>query len=317
MPSHTRPLKGLVGDSPAMLRLTDQVRRLGSFDLPVLVLGETGSGKELVARALHATSLRRSRAFVAVNCGAVDAGTAMSMLFGHERGAFTGATGRRRGAFREAAGGTLFLDEVGELGPELQAALLRTLEAREVTPVGGDRPEPVDFRLVAATHQGLEARVLDGTFREDLFYRLAVTLVRVPALRARRDDIPALARHFLAASAPHLGISPAALRRLEGHDWPGNVRELRNVVLRATVAVDGDTVRPEHLSILGGHPGRLDSSPPSRARIVPPARPASSVLRDQLIDALETTRGNRTVAAASLGIARSTLYARLKRLGLG
>jgi DNA-binding NtrC family response regulator len=311
------PIDGLVGTSPPMLELFDAVRRVGEWELPTLILGETGTGKELIAQALHRSSSRRRRRLVAVNCGAIDSGTALSTLFGHERGAFTGASGRRRGAFREADGGTLFLDEIGELSLDMQVALLRALETGQVTPVGGDLPETVDFRLIAATHRDLSAEMLNGKFREDLYYRLAVTVVRVPALRSRRDDIHDLCRHFIAQAAPGRGLrmSPGALRALESHTWPGNVRELRNAVLRAVVATDGDTILREHLALPGQLPLFWD---PPRTEALPltPARPRAEVQRGELLTALQKTSGNRTLAAMDLGISRSTLYARLKRLGL-
>ncbi len=306
----------LVARSPLMDRIRADVRRLGRHGIPVLILGETGSGKERVARTMHAAGPRRSRRFVAVNCGAIDPGTAMSTLFGHERGAFTGASVKRRGAFREAHRGTLFLDEIGELTLDLQAALLRALETREVVPIGGDQPEPVDFRLLAATHRDLALEVADGRFREDLFYRVAVSIVRVPPLRSRRDDILPLTQEFLREAAPDrdLRISPSALRALEAHRWPGNVRELRNALLRAIVHTDGDLIRRESLA-LGGLLGEADDDEDALP-VVPPARPPVERQIGELIEALERARGNRTLAAMDLGIARSTLYARLKRLGL-
>jgi DNA-binding NtrC family response regulator len=309
---------GLVTESPGMARVAREISELGSHEISVLILGETGSGKERVARTLHEESPRRRRRFVAVNCGAIDPGTAMSTLFGHERGAFTGASTRRRGAFREADGGTLFLDEIGELTPDLQAALLRALETREVVPIGGDRPEAVDFRLLTATHRDLAKDVAAGRFREDLLYRVAVSVIRVPSLRRRPEDIQSLAETFLREACPRREIrfTPDALRALEGQRWPGNVRELRNAILRAVVRVKGDVIDREALA-LPGQVGMFgdESAPP--ARLVPPARVPPRRQRGELIGALERNSGNRTLAAMDLGIARSTLYARLKRLGLG
>jgi len=299
-----------------MERVRADILRLGGHEIPVLIQGETGTGKERVARTMHAASSRRSNAFVAVNCGAIDPGTAMSTLFGHERGAFTGASIRRRGAFRESHRGTLFLDEIGELTPELQAALLRALESREVVPIGGDRPERVDFRLLSATHRNLSEDVLKGRFREDLYYRIAVAMVRVPALRSRRDDIHPLALEFLREAAPDrsLRLSASAVRTLEGHRWPGNVRELRNAILRAVVQTDGDVIHRDALALRGAF--QPDGEAGFPVSLIPPARPPAATQRGDLITALERHKGNRTLAAMDLGIARSTLYARLKRLGL-
>lgn len=312
---HRSPTDSLVTLSPAMQDLADEIRRFGAHDIAVLIHGETGTGKERVARALHAASSRRRRRFVALNCGGLPRGTALSALFGHERGAFTGAAQARKGAFRQADGGTLFLDEVGELDAELQAALLRVLETKEVVPVGGDRPEPVNFRLIAATHRHLPSEVAAKRFREDLFYRVAVAIVRVPPLRLRRDDIARLAGVFLDEADPTRTrrLSRAALAALEGHAWPGNVRELRNAIQRAAVRSDGPLIPRAALDLHG-----LDSGPPriGSYSLPPPAREPVDRQRGSLVGALKRHRGNRTLAARDLGISRSTLYARMKRLGL-
>jgi len=319
-PSGSRPpirdgLHGLLGVSPAMRTLFQAVRRIARHDVPVLIRGETGTGKELVARAIHAESRRAGRSFVAVNCGAIPAGTASSHLFGHVRGAFTGARAAAIGAFREADGGTLFLDELGELPPPLQAAILRAIELREVVPVGSAQPEKVDFRLLAATHCDLETMVAEGRFRADLLYRLEVANLRVPPLRERPEDIELLARHFVRSLAfgPATSLDPATLALLHEHSWPGNVRELRNAALRAVLTANGGLVLPRHVEFSSALPrptNTLDVAPP----IEPPRRGAS--LREELVRALERHDGNRKAAAEDLGIARSTLYERMRRFGL-
>jgi DNA-binding NtrC family response regulator len=234
------PLRGIAGGSIVMRRLADQVRRLACHSLPVLIAGESGAGKELVARAIHEEGPRRGRPFVAMNVTALPRDLVESELFGHERGAFTGAHSRRIGAFAEAAGGTLFLDEVGDLPLEAQPKLLRALDGYEVRRVGASGSGArTDVRVVAATHAPLEQRVTAGQFRRDLFHRLECFVVQVPSLRERRGDIAPIARELLSRLAPQVGdrtLTPAALARLAAHDWPGNVRELRNVLCRAADA---------------------------------------------------------------------------------
>jgi DNA-binding NtrC family response regulator len=238
-----RPLAGLVGTSLPMRRLAREVRRLASIRAAVLIRGETGSGKELVARALHDEGPRRDQAFFALNMGALPTELADAELFGHERGAFTGAVSQRPGAFELARNGTLFLDEIAELAMPMQAKLLRALEGGEVRSVGGGHSRRVDVRIIAATWAPLERRIYDGLFREDLFHRLAVLPIHLPPLRDRKADIPLLAERFLQSSetGPKL-LSSGALSRLVQHDWPGNVRELRNVLTRAATATEGPQI---------------------------------------------------------------------------
>lgn len=234
-------VEGVLGRTEAMKHVLDLVQRVADADAPVLVVGETGSGKNVVARAIHAQGKRSSGRFVAVNCAALPENLLESELFGHVRGAFTGATSSRTGLIEESSGGTLFLDEIAEMSPTLQAKLLHVLESKSVRAVGANRERPVDTRIVAATHRDLRRRVAEGTFREDLFYRLDVITIEIPPLRLRRDDVPLLVEHFVARArarhptSPVEGLAPDALAALLTHTWPGNVRELEHVVERAVL----------------------------------------------------------------------------------
>ena len=246
------PRHGLVGESVPMIELCRFIRKAAPTRATVLIQGEGGTGKERVARALHSNSQRSGGRFVAVNCAALSEALLESELFGHEKGAFTGAVVRQKGKFELASGGTLFLDEVGELGSAIQAKLLRALEEREIDRIGGGRPIAVDIRLIAATNRNLESAVAAGRFRQDLYYRLKVLSVRTPALAERRDDIPALARYFVFKCAREAGrvvrgISPEALAILGNYDWPGNVRELRNAIEYAVVLGSSDHILAEDL----------------------------------------------------------------------
>jgi len=267
------PLPGIAGGSIAMRRLADQVRRLARHALPVLIAGESGTGKELIARALHHEGPRRDRPFVAMNVTALPRELVESELFGHERGAFTGAHARRLGAFAEAEGGTLFLDEVGDLPLDAQPKLLRALDGYEVRRVGAPGSgKRADVRVLAATHAPLEQRVTAGEFRRDLFHRLECFVVHVPSLRERRGDVAAIARELLHQLAPQVGprtLSPAALARLAAHDWPGNVRELRNVLCRAadaTTRVTGIDTRDIDLALRRDTPAPASTLSPHAAR---------------------------------------------------
>ena len=297
----------MVGASSAMRRLFGVLARIAVHDQPVLLIGESGTGKELAARGLHDHGTRAAEPFVALNCAAVAESLFESELFGHEKGAFTGASARRDGAFQRAEGGTLFLDEIGELKLDLQAKLLRALESGEVRRIGSHEPTFPDVRVIAATNRDLQAMVGEGTFRGDLYWRLAVLTVRLPSLRERREDISLVARTLLARLHPGTQIEPAALSGLESHDWPGNVRELRNVLTRAFVLC-GDPIRAESVSFnpwATGAPSR--PTPPSTS---------PAVERPRLADALERTHGNRSQAARLLGMPRSTLLYKLERYGL-
>src|SRR6185295_9748860 len=235
----------LIAGSPEMKQVFRLGTRAGQSDIPALIEGESGAGKELIARAIQGTSARAGKPFVTVNCGAIPENLIESILFGHEKGSFTGASDKHLGKFQEADGGTLFLDEIGELRLDMQVKLLRALQEGEVDPVGSKRPVKVDVRIMSATNRDLSALVQSGQFREDLYYRLNVFPIVVPSLRDRRDDIPALARHFVARFAaeenkPVLGITPEAADLLENFSWPGNVRQLENTVFRAVVLCDGE-----------------------------------------------------------------------------
>ncbi len=306
---------GLVGRSGGMLAVYKQIALACGSPSPVLVVGETGTGKELVARAIHRHSRRASRPFVPINCGALPEGLLESELFGHVRGAFTGAVADKKGLFEQAHGGTLFLDEVGEMSPALQVRLLRTLELGELRPVGGSRMLTIDARVIAATHRDLEQAVREGTFRQDLFYRLNVLTIRVPPLRERREDVPLLAAHFLAGFAerghPTASLTPAAAAALAAHDWPGNVRELENTLERLAVGARGAAIDA------GDLPETFRQRPP---RLEAPLFAGLPTLEEMekryLRHVLAEVKGNRSRAAEVLGIDRRTLYRMAERFSL-
>ena len=286
------------------------VRQAANRDVGVLVKGESGTGKELVARALHFNGPRRNGPFRAVNCAAVPETLIESELFGHERGAFTGATSRRTGCFEEANGGTLLLDEVGDMPLALQPKLLRVLQEREIRRVGGKSTIPVDVRIVAVTNRDLEAAIRDGTFREDLYYRLAVFPIPVPPLRKHVEDIPLLANHFVKKHAARLGehvrgISTDAVRLLARYAWPGNVRELENVICRALILERTDELRAASFA-----PELVTTAPA-------PASGATlaDVERRTILAAVEDADGHLARAARTLGIGRATLYRKLRTYG--
>jgi DNA-binding NtrC family response regulator len=310
----------VIGDHPAMKLVLDRVEQIADTDASVLIRGETGTGKEVVARLIHGASVRRSGPFVAVNVAAIPEPLAESELFGHVRGAFTGADKPRTGRFVSAHRGTLFLDEVGEMPRAVQVKLLRSLQEREVTPVGGSESIPIDVRVVAATHRNLEAMIADGTFREDLFYRLDVVPIDIPPLRERRLDIPALAEHFRGEvnAREGRGVPGFALdvmQRLCSYDWPGNVRELENLVERMVVVAGSRMVvmedLPSHLrtTVVDLENATLDL-PESGVDL----RVLLAQLEERLIaQALERTGGNKNRAAELLGMNRTTLVEKLRR----
>jgi len=326
----------LVGSSPALLEIFKTVGKVAPRNVPVLITGESGTGKELVAHAIHAASPRADGPFIAVNAAAIPRELLESELFGHERGAFTGAVASRVGRFREASGGTLFLDEIGDMPVDLQAKLLRVLQSGEVMPVGGRDLEIVDVRIVAATHRDLDERVREGDFREDLLYRLRVVPMSIPPLRERSEDVRTLALHFTERYAPELAEGPvslpnASIEKLESHDWPGNVRELENAIKRALVLSTNDVLAPEEFDFL-------------TARVEPTAVQLSleqlvvseveslldkggelsnvyhqfqeRVERPLIEVVLDRTQGNQIRAAALLGINRNTLRKKITELGI-
>jgi len=313
-------IENFIGSSPALQEMLRQVRKVAPTKTTVLLTGESGTGKELVARALHELSPRAAMPFVAVNCGAIPAELLESELFGHVRGAFTDASRDKKGLAAEADGGTLFLDEIGELPLQLQVKILRFLEDEQVRRVGDTRSERVDVRVVAATARDLARAVKEGQFREDLFYRLNVVNVRLPALRERPDDVPALVDHFLAKyrrlrpEAPLEGVSPQALEVLRSHRWPGNVRELEHAVERAVVLADGPMVQEDDL------PDEVRAAPAPVA--LDPGRDLSvkrafRSLEEQFIRAaLDRTGGNRTRAAELLDLSYRALLYKIKEYGI-
>ncbi len=323
-------LGGLVGHGPAMQELFRQILRAAASEASVLVTGESGTGKELVARALHDNSSRAGGPYLRVHCAAFPEQLLEAELFGHARGAFTGAAAAREGRFEAAHGGTLLLDEIGEVPLNVQVKLLRVLQEREIERLGENQPRQVDVRILAATHRDLPAMVRDGAFRADLYYRLRVLPLHVPALRERREDIPLLVDALLASlRGRHPGrevqVSAEALDALATHDWPGNVRELANALEYALVHAEGATVLPRHLppeareSARGGDaPAKADdlaSAGLSQPYYRPPAGPAGRE-REILSRALQECGGNRAEAARRLGMSRTTLWKRLKQYGL-
>ncbi|RPH68076.1 MAG: FHA domain-containing protein [Myxococcaceae bacterium] len=314
--------QGLVGADPAMKLLIELIERVAPSSAAVTILGESGTGKELVARAIHARSSRAERPFVPVNCAAISKELIESELFGHEKGAFTGAVGAHKGAFEEADGGTLFLDEIGELPLELQPKLLRALESGEIKRVGSSRPGHVDVRVVAATNRDLLAASRTGQFRDDLYYRLYVVPLTLPPLRTRRGDIPALAQYLLSQFSPRgqtVRFTPAALARLESHPWPGNVRELRNVVHRALLLRRGSAIDEADLTFDPDPSPRLRDARDVAGQYIP-GRKLEELLelaeRQIVESALRQFNNNRERVARELGVARSTLFKRLKDWGM-
>jgi DNA-binding NtrC family response regulator len=291
-----------------MQRLFGVLARVAAHDAPVLITGESGTGKELAARAIHDEGGRGEGPFVALNCAALPDAIIESELFGHEKGAFTGAVARQDGAFQRADKGTLFLDEIGEMRVELQAKLLRALECGEVRRVGGQRAEFPDVRVVAATHRNLPAMVRAGQFREDLWFRLAVLTVRMPSLKDRRADIPAIARALLQRNHPGARLAEAAAAQLATWEWPGNVRELRNVLTRAYV-MGGPVIEPSFLEF---HPWAFDDAGPALAVGV-----SEDDERRSLNELMARHGGNRSRAAEALGIPRTSLLYKLRKHGLG
>jgi len=310
----------LIGEHSLIQKITVLVKKVAVTDATILIMGESGTGKELVARAIHSASPRSDRPFIPVNCGAIPAELLESEMFGHERGAFTGAIGQRAGMFQLANGGTIFLDEVGEMNPTLQVKLLRVLQDREVRPVGADRVMKVDVRVIAASNKELAAEVEAGNFREDLFYRLQVIPIVMPPLRERRSDIPLLVRHFLEKHNRKRPGRPAeiaeeAMVHLWEYDWPGNVRELENLLERLVILSEDGRIDVDHL-------------PPSVRSFISEKKIPRPTLGEEGLDlnsaveefenrlieeALRRTKGNKQAAARLLGLKRTTLVAKLRR----
>ena len=322
----------LIGTSEAMQRVRAMIEKVADTDATVLVRGESGTGKELVAREIHErNSVRRNGSFVAVNCAALPSELIESELFGHEKGAFTGAAARREGKFEQADGGTLFLDEIGDMSANVQAKLLRALEERQIERLGGSEAIPVDVRIVSATHQPLEQEIANGNFRADLFYRLRVVTIDIAPLRERREDIPLLADTFLRMAAerydlPQRALSQAALKRLVEYRWPGNVRELKNTIDRAVIMAEGDEVGAQDLpdeitaGIAKGVAKEGDDKESDALRV-----PFTADFREDrreferryITRCLEHTQGNVTRAAEILDMHRQSLQHKLRQLGLG
>ncbi|MGC4118064.1 MAG: sigma-54 dependent transcriptional regulator [Myxococcales bacterium] len=308
--------RSIVGESAPMKRLLEQVRRVAPRDITVLLRGETGTGKELFGALLHAQSRRAARPLVRFNCGAIPAELAESVLFGHVKGAFTGATAAQRGFFAQADGGTVILDEVGELPPSVQASLLRVLQEGEIQPVGSGKVEKVDVRVIACTNRDLLAETKAGRFREDLYYRLAVVELVVPPLREHAEDVPALATEFARRFGDRFGISdvrlsPALVQELSRRDWPGNVRELESAVGRLVAMSAGGEIGPQEGEA-------ASSSPEPGAEGAPTLREQLDALERSLIaKALSDVGGNQSEAARRLGVGRTTLIDRMRKYGLG
>ena len=324
----------IAGSSPSMHEVVEIIRRVASTPSTVLIMGESGTGKELVATALHEGGMRNERPFIKINCAAIPSTLMEAELFGHEKGAFTGAVASKPGRFELADGGTLFLDEIGEIPTEMQVKLLRALQESEFERVGGVKTIGVDVRLIAATNKNLEKEVSEGRFREDLYYRLAVVPLRLPPLRERRADIPSLVEHFLDKYNRRLDrrvsvVEPEAMAMLQAYSWPGNIRELENVMERTLLFTDGETIGPDDLpepvrdrtsSLPRASIGDTDACEPgangetSMKDIVRQA--AQALERDLISRALESTSGNVTRAAQRLRISRKSLQLKMKELGL-
>ena len=330
----------LVGSSPAMRLVKALGARAGKSNIPVLITGESGVGKEVIARALHGASDRAGKPFVAVNCGALPVNLVESILFGHEKGSFTGATDKHLGKFAEASGGTLFLDEIGELPLDMQVKLLRALQEGEIDPVGSKRSVKVDVRILSATNRDLAEQVKAGSFREDLFYRLNVFPLEAPALRDRREDIPALVDHFVARFNVEegkrvAGCTAETLALLQGFDWPGNVRQLENAVYRAIILADAPFLQPHDFPAISGMSAPVDEAEPAANETyasldLPPLpdqpirilderghlRTLEEIERDLIQHAIEVYAGHMSEIARRLGIGRSTLYRKVREQGL-
>ena len=318
----------IIGSSPAMKAMMDMLAMVAPSEATVLITGESGTGKELIARSIHFNSNRKSGPLVVVNCAAIAETLLESELFGHEKGAFTGADRRRDGRFQQADGGTIFLDEIGETSAVMQAKLLRVIQERELQRVGGEATIKVDVRILAATNRDMEQEVKEGRFREDLFFRLNVVTLNVPPLRRRQDDIPLLAHHFMERFAAKnrktvKGFVPLAMEMLLKYPWPGNVRELENALERAVILMAGDHITEKELPLnivqhYERENGRIESRMPSDGPAVPQAgmRSLEEIEKEAIITTLTMTDGNKSETARRLGITRKTLHNKIKLYGI-
>ncbi len=312
--------RSIIGSSQPIRKLLETVAQVAPTDATVLINGESGTGKEQIAGAIHYNSSRKNNAFIKVNCAAITESLLESELFGHEKGAFTGADRRKDGKFLLANGGSLFLDEIGEMPFSMQAKLLRVLQEKELTRVGGEQTITVDVRVITATNKNLQEMVQAGTFREDLFYRLNVVMLNVPPLRERREDIPLLAQHFLKMFAEKngkeiAGYTPQAMQYLTSHHWPGNVRELMNTIERGVVLCRDSSLDKENFSMANNGGARTDAVPivtESEKEILP----LEEVEKNAILQALDGTGGNKSETARKLGITRRTLHQKLKKYGV-
>lgn len=307
--------RNIIGRSEVMINLLETIAQAAPSEATVLITGESGTGKEMIAGAIHYNSLRKDGPFIKINCAAITETLLESELFGHERGSFTGAERRKEGKFRQAHGGSIFLDEVSEMSAAMQVKLLRVLQEREITRVGGDEVIKVDVRVIAASNRDLWQAINAGRFREDLYYRLNVVALNVPPLRSRREDIPLLAQHFLAHFARQnhksiKGFTPKAMDRLLRYDWPGNIRELMNAVERSVVLARTEYLDAADVPLISPEEGQLRPSLPDGAA------PLDEVEKAAILKSLEAAEGNKSEAARRLGITRRTLHQKLKKWGL-
>lgn len=325
----TLTFKNLIGHDAGLLQIINMARKAAASEIPVLITGETGTGKEVFANAIHGESNRAGKPFIAVNCGAIPSQLVESILFGHEKGSFTGATEKSIGKFREAEGGTIFLDEVGELPLDTQVKLLRALQQKEVEPVGASKPVKVNLRIISATNKDLQTEIQKGHFREDLFFRLNVVQLELPALRHRKTDIPALADHFIERFCIDEGgipktISDKALQQLIDYNWPGNIRQLENTINRAMVMSENQTLNPEDMSALFNNDHDNAATAPSNTSQKTPAaiihtqtdngtfKTMDEIEHEAMQCALEHYNGNITQASKAIGMAKSTFYKKMK-----
>mgnify|MGYP003524828421 CR=1 FL=1 len=312
MPSKKDRFGDIVGKSKEMKEIFGILEKISKTDATVLITGETGTGKELVAKAIHENSHRSKKPFVVIDCSAIARNLIESELFGHEKGAFTGAVSARHGAFETANGGTIFLDEIGELEPDMQPRLLRVLEAREIKRVGGTATIPIDVRIIAATNRDLSTEIKKNRFREDLFYRLSVININLPQLRDRKDDISLLIDYFIKTNKARKvkGVAKETLDILINYRWPGNVRELRNVIERAIALGASDYIEPKDLILLKPQASEKDTADLS-------GKTLEEIEKSAIIQTLKAHKGNKTTTAKALGIAYSTLYEKMKKYGIG